>query len=64
MYHPMGPAPVTEFPVLGRSAGRIPSASFKGGNWHTLEAEMLSPEVVPPGSFVTAPSPDSPVERP
>ena len=41
-----------------------PSASPKGGGWHTMKAEMPSPGVFLPGSFAAAPSPDLPVGRP
>lgn len=46
------------------SSDSTPSASLKGGSWHTLKAEMPSPGVILPGSFAAAPSPDLPVGRP
>ena len=46
------------------SSGSTPSASCRGGVWHTMQAEMPSPRVFLPGSFAAAPSPDLPVGRP
>ena len=40
----------------------IPSASSRGGDWRTKQAEVLSPGVSLPGSFVTIPSTDLPLE--
>jgi hypothetical protein len=42
----------------------IPGASSKGGDWRTKQAEVLSPEVSLPGSFVTVPSTAHPLEPP
>lgn len=47
-----------------RSSDSTPSASCRGGVWHTMKAEMPSPGVFLPGSFAAAPSPDLPVGRP
>jgi hypothetical protein len=48
-------------PVAGRKVRTSVSASSKGGEWRTKQAELPSPEVTLPGPFVTPPSPDLPV---
>ncbi len=57
------PAITALLPERG-SSGSTPSASYRGGDWHTMKAEMPSPGVSLPGSFAAAPSPDLPVRRP
>ena len=47
-----------------RSSGSTPSASRRGGVWHTMKAEMPSPGVFLPGSFAAALCPDLPAGRP
>jgi len=64
MHHPRGPSVSTVFGPMRRPSDSIPGASPKGGGWHTTQAEMPSPEVTLPGSFVAAHSPDLPAERP
>ena len=59
-----GPPAVTAWLPEGRSSGSSPSASYRGGAWHTMKAEMPSPGVFLPGSFAAAPSPAPPVGRP
>jgi hypothetical protein len=46
------------------ASGSPPSASRRGGVWHTMKAEMPSPGVFLPGSFAAAPCPDPPAGRP
>lgn len=58
-----GSPPVTALLVERESSDSTPSASFKGGNWHPMKAEMPSPGVFLPGSFAVSPSPDPPVDR-
>ena len=47
-----------------RSSESTPSASCRGGGWHTMKAEMPSPRVFLPGSFAADPCPDLPAGRP
>jgi hypothetical protein len=61
---PNGSPAITVSLLERRSSGSTPSASRKGGRWHTIKAETPSPGVFLPGSFVAAPSPDPPVGRP
>jgi len=63
MQHPRGPPPVIRT-AGGERTSEIPNASLKGGSWRPTQAEMLSPGVSLPGSFVTVPSPEPPVGRP
>jgi hypothetical protein len=64
MLHPHGSPFSAVLRTMRRSSDSIPSASPKGGGWHTKQAEMPSPEVTLPGSFAAAHSPVPPVERP
>ncbi len=57
------PAETASLPAR-RSSGSTPSASCRGGVWHTMKAEMPSPGVFLPGSFAAAPYPASPAGRP
>ena len=61
---PNGSPAITAWLPERRSSESTPSASRRGGVWHTMKAEMPSPGVSLPGSFAAAPSPDLPVERP
>jgi hypothetical protein len=49
-------------PDLGREVRTPVSASSRGGDWRTKQAEMPSPGVTSPGPYVTSPPPESPVE--
>lgn len=48
-------------PLAGWKVRTSVSASSKGGEWRTKQAEVPSPEVTLPGPFVAPPSPDLPV---
>jgi hypothetical protein len=61
---PNGSPAVTALLPERRSSGSTPSASCRGGAWHTMKAEMPSPGVFLPGSFAAAPCPDLPAGRP
>jgi len=61
---PNGSPAVTASLLERRSSGSTPSASCRGGGWHTMKAEMPSPGVSLPGSFAADPSPEPPVGRP
>ena len=61
---PNGSPAITALLPERRSSGSTPSASCRGGGWHTMKAEMPSPGVFLPGSFAADPSPDLPVGRP
>ena len=61
---PNGSPAITALLPERRSSRSTPSASRRGGVWHTMKAEMPSPGVFLPGSFTTAPCPDSPAGRP
>ena len=61
---PNGSLAVTVSLPERRSSGSTPSASYRGGVWHTMKAEMPSPGVSLPGSFAADPSPEPPVGRP
>jgi hypothetical protein len=58
-----GSPAVAVFLPRKKSSDSTPSASRRGGVWHTTKAEMPSPGVFLPGSFVAAPSPDLPAGR-
>ena len=59
-----GSPPVTVFPATREVSGGLPSASSKGGAWHTRQAEVPPPGVSLPGPIVTLPSPDLPLGPP
>ena len=61
---PNGSPAVTALLPERRSSESTPSASCRGGGWHTMKAEMPSPGVFLPGSFAADPSPVLPVGRP
>ena len=61
---PNGSPAITALLPERRSSESTPSASRRGGVWHTMKAEMPSPGVFLPGSFAAAPSPDLPAGRP
>ena len=61
---PNGSPAITALLPERRSSRSTPSASCRGGVWHTMKAEMPSPGVFLPGSFTAAPCPDSPAGRP
>ena len=61
---PNGSPAITAWLPERRSSESTPSASRRGGVWHTMKAEMPSPGVFLPGSFTAAPCPDLPLGRP
>lgn len=61
---PNGSPAITAWLPERRSSESTPSASRRGGVWHTMKAEMPSPGVSLPGPFDTLPSPVLPVETP
>lgn len=64
MDHPFGSSFSAVYGTMRGLSDFVPSASPRGGGWHTEQAEMPSPEVVLPGSFIAAHSPVLPAERP
>ena len=61
---PNGSPAITALLPERRSSESTPSASCRGGGWHTMKAEMPSPGVFLPGSFAADPCPDLPAGRP
>ncbi len=61
---PNGSPAITAWLPERRSSESTPSASRRGGVWHTMKAEMPSPGVFLPGSFAADPCPDLPAGRP
>jgi len=61
---PNGSPAITALLPERRSSESTPSASRRGGVWHTMKAEMPSPGVFLPGSFTADPCPDLPAGRP
>ena len=62
MHHPEAAVSATaSSDTAGKSRGVFPGASLKGGSWRDNQAEMPSPEVIPPGPFDTTASSGTPV---
>ena len=51
MWHPIGPSAITACSLPGDRHRHDPSASPRGGGWHTVQAEMTPSAVTPPGPF-------------